>query len=91
MRLLTTGVLIVIFCLSIKAQPHLEVYPSELEFTDIFHRLQNAYFINSGNQPLSNIREAIQQHVESLRSHGQEIPQREHMVHVEELSVGFPS
>jgi len=53
MRLLTTGVLIVIFCLSIKAQPHLEVYPSELEFTDIFHRLQNAYFINSGNQPLS--------------------------------------
>ena len=38
-----------------------------------------------------NIREAIQQHVESLRSHGQEIPQAEHLVHVEKLSVGFPS
>jgi len=38
-----------------------------------------------------NIREAIQQHLESLQAHGQEIPQRENLVHVEELSVGFPS
>jgi predicted RNase H-like HicB family nuclease len=38
-----------------------------------------------------NIREAIQLHLESLRAHGQEIPQQEHLVHVEELSVGFPS
>ena len=38
-----------------------------------------------------NIREAIQQHVEVLRSHDREVPQREHLVHVEELSVAFPS
>jgi predicted RNase H-like HicB family nuclease len=38
-----------------------------------------------------NIREAMQVHVESLRSHGDEIPQHEHLVHVEELSVGLPS
>jgi predicted RNase H-like HicB family nuclease len=37
-----------------------------------------------------NIREAIEQHVESLRAHGQRVPQRETVVHVEELSVGIP-
>jgi antitoxin HicB len=37
-----------------------------------------------------NIREAIQQHVESLLTHGQPIPQNEKLVHVEELTVGIP-
>jgi predicted RNase H-like HicB family nuclease len=37
-----------------------------------------------------NIREAIQLHIESLRSHGQPIPQNEKIVHVEELTVGIP-
>lgn len=37
-----------------------------------------------------NMREAIQQHVESLLSHAQSIPQQESVVHVEELTVGVP-
>ncbi len=37
-----------------------------------------------------NIREAIQQHIVSLLAHGQPIPQNEHLVHVEELTVGVP-
>ena len=37
-----------------------------------------------------NVREAIQQHVESLLSHGQPVPQNEKLVHVEELTVGIP-
>ena len=35
-----------------------------------------------------NIREAIQQHVESLLAHGQPVPQQEHLIHVEELTLG---
>jgi hypothetical protein len=53
MRLLTTGILFFIIFSSVKAQPQLEIYPEELEFTDIFHRLENAYFINVGTAPLS--------------------------------------
>lgn len=37
-----------------------------------------------------NIREAIQQHIESLLSHGQPVPQSDRIVHVEELTVGIP-
>jgi predicted RNase H-like HicB family nuclease len=37
-----------------------------------------------------NMREAIQQHVESLLAHHQPIPQNEKVVHVEELTVGIP-
>jgi predicted RNase H-like HicB family nuclease len=37
-----------------------------------------------------NIREAVQLHIESLLAHGQPIPQRETLVHVEELTVGVP-
>ncbi|MEK7873534.1 MAG: type II toxin-antitoxin system HicB family antitoxin [Chloroflexota bacterium] len=37
-----------------------------------------------------NIREAVQQHIESLLAHGQPIPQNENLVHVEELTVGVP-
>jgi len=33
---------------------------------------------------------AVQQHVESLLTHGQPIPQNEKLVHVEELTVGIP-
>ena len=36
------------------------------------------------------IRQAIEQHLESLRAHGQPIPQRDTVVHVEELTVGVP-
>jgi predicted RNase H-like HicB family nuclease len=35
-----------------------------------------------------NIREALQQHVLSLREHSLPIPQKERIVHVEELSIG---
>jgi predicted RNase H-like HicB family nuclease len=37
-----------------------------------------------------NIREAIQQHLESLRAHAEPIPQDERIVHVEELTLGVP-
>ena len=37
-----------------------------------------------------NIREAIQQHIESLLAHGQTVPQNERLVPVEELPVGIP-
>jgi len=37
-----------------------------------------------------NIREAIQQHLQSLLAHGQSIPQNEKLVHVEELTVAVP-
>lgn len=37
-----------------------------------------------------NIREAVQQHIESLLAHGQPVPQNENLVHVEELTVGVP-
>ena len=37
-----------------------------------------------------NIREAIQQHLLTLSTHGQPIEQRERLVHVEELTVGIP-
>jgi len=37
-----------------------------------------------------NIREAIEQHLESLLSHSQPVPQSENLVHVEELTVGVP-
>ena len=34
-----------------------------------------------------NIRQAIEQHVESLLAHNQPIPQNERLVHVEELTI----
>jgi predicted RNase H-like HicB family nuclease len=37
-----------------------------------------------------NIREAIQLHIESLRTHRQPIPQHERLVHVEEICFGLP-
>lgn len=37
-----------------------------------------------------NIREAVQQHIESLVAHGLKVPQNENLVHVEELTVGVP-
>jgi predicted RNase H-like HicB family nuclease len=37
-----------------------------------------------------NIREAIQQHVTTLLSHGKTVPQNENLVHVEDLTIGFP-
>jgi predicted RNase H-like HicB family nuclease len=37
-----------------------------------------------------NIRDAIEQHIQSLLAHGEDIPQNENLVHVEELSVGVP-
>ena len=37
-----------------------------------------------------NIRQAIEQHLESLRAHGQPVPQNDAIVHVEELTVGVP-
>jgi len=37
-----------------------------------------------------NIREAIRLHIESLLAHDQPVPQDDHLVHVEELTVGVP-
>jgi len=37
-----------------------------------------------------NIRQAIEQHVASLRAHSRKVPQNESLVHVEELTVGVP-
>ena len=37
-----------------------------------------------------NIREAIQQHLQVLLAHAQEVPQNENLVHVEQLTVGVP-
>jgi len=37
-----------------------------------------------------NIREAIEQHLESLLAHQETVPQHHHLVHVEQLSVGVP-
>jgi predicted RNase H-like HicB family nuclease len=37
-----------------------------------------------------NMREAVQQHVESLREHNVEIPQSETLISVEGLTVGVP-
>ncbi|TLY38876.1 MAG: type II toxin-antitoxin system HicB family antitoxin [Nitrospirae bacterium] len=37
-----------------------------------------------------NIREAIQQHIQSLLTRKQPIPQNERLVHVEELTVAVP-
>ena len=37
-----------------------------------------------------NIREAIQQHLASLVARGDQIPQTEKVVHIEELTVGVP-
>jgi len=37
-----------------------------------------------------NIRQAVEQHIASLLTHGQTIPQNERLVHVEELTVGIP-
>ena len=37
-----------------------------------------------------NLRDAIEQHLQSLLAHGQPIPQSEKRVHVEELTVAVP-
>ncbi len=41
-------------------------------------------------QAKRNIREAIAQHIDSLRARDQNIPQSDRIVHVEELTVGVP-
>lgn len=38
-----------------------------------------------------NMRVAVSQHIEALLARGQPIPQNEHLVHVEELTVGVPT
>lgn len=37
-----------------------------------------------------NMREAVTQHVALLLEHGEPVPQNEHLVRVEELSIGVP-
>jgi len=36
-----------------------------------------------------NIREALQQHIAAMQKHALTIPQKERIVHVEELSIGL--
>ncbi len=38
-----------------------------------------------------NMREAVEQHLESLIEHGDPIPQNEQLVHLEELAVAVPT
>ncbi len=52
MRLFATGILFFLGYLSLNAQPVLQISPEELEYRDIFHRLENAYFKNIGNEIL---------------------------------------
>lgn len=52
MKSLITGFLLSFFCLPLGAQPVLTINPGELEYKDVFHRLENAYFINTGNDSL---------------------------------------
>jgi hypothetical protein len=52
MKVFITGIFVILSYLSLHAQPVLQIRPGELEYEDIFHRLQNAYFINTGNEPL---------------------------------------
>lgn len=52
MKSLITGLLLSFLCLSLNAQPVLTITPGELEYKDVFHRLENAYFINTGNDSL---------------------------------------
>ncbi|MGE5805835.1 MAG: carboxypeptidase-like regulatory domain-containing protein, partial [Ignavibacteria bacterium] len=35
------------------AQPQLKIFPEQIEFKNKFDRLENVYFINSGNEPLT--------------------------------------
>ena len=37
-----------------------------------------------------SMRQAVEQHVQSLLDHGDPVPQNERLVHVEELTVGLP-
>ena len=37
-----------------------------------------------------SMRAAVQQHIETLRAHGEPIPQNERLMHVQELTVGVP-
>jgi hypothetical protein len=37
------------------------------------------------------MRLAVSQHIDALLAHNQPIPQNEHLVHVEELTVGVPA
>ncbi len=37
-----------------------------------------------------NMQQAVQQHLQTLLSHGETVPQNEKLVHVEELTVGVP-
>ncbi len=41
-------------------------------------------------QAKRNIRDAISQDIDSLRAHNEVIPQKDRIVHVEELTVGVP-
>jgi len=45
---------------------------------------------NTIEEARRNIREAIEQHLESMLARRQIVPQHEQLVHVEELSVGVP-
>ena len=50
-------------------------------------RFRNERTVEEARQ---NIRDAIEQHLQSLLAHGQTIQQSEKRVHVEELTVGVP-
>jgi hypothetical protein len=52
-RFFFTFVMIFFFLqVSIYSQPLLKLYPDEIEFEDIFHRMQNVLFVNEGNETL---------------------------------------
>ena len=45
-------VLCILLYSSLSAQPRLDIKPGNIEFEDIFHRLENVYFINDGDELL---------------------------------------
>jgi hypothetical protein len=53
MKLINKVVISLIFLYPIvHAQPELKITPDKLKFEDVFNRLENAYFINEGDDPL---------------------------------------
>ncbi|QQS35683.1 MAG: T9SS type A sorting domain-containing protein [Ignavibacteriales bacterium] len=51
-RILIVFLFLIILTSQAVSQPDLKLYPDEIEFTNIFNRIKNVYFVNEGNQTL---------------------------------------
>jgi hypothetical protein len=61
-----------------------------LAITPIWAFIPKHHWLPFLEEAKRNIREAIQQHLQSLLAHHQPVPQNEKLVHVEELTVAVP-